>query len=254
MARVAVISDIHGNLHALQAVLDAIRAMRIRDVVCLGDVVGYGPKPRECLDLIMQHCRHTVQGNHDEAAYNRAAAANFNGYARFAIEWTRDQLATRHLELLQLLPQVAYIEDDCMCIHDCPVPATPDYVHDAQMASIAFRGVDTRVCLLGHTHVPIVFEAPTPNVEDDLGPHDISAYGLQDGQSIRLQDRRRYICNPGAVGQPRDSDPRASFGILDIGKWTWSLHRVEYDINAAQLATQQAGLPPILAERLALGA
>jgi len=254
MSKIAVISDIHGNLQALEAALGAIKSMRIRDVICLGDIVGYGPSPGECLDLTLARCLHTVQGNHDLAAVDPGAAANFNGFARIAIEWTRDRLEPRHRDLLRLLPQIAYIEDDCMCVHDCPVPAQTDYIHDKRMAALAFRGVDMRLCLVGHTHVPIVFEAPSPNAEDAVFPDDLGAFSLFDGQSMKLHEGRRYICNPGAVGQPRDNDPRASFGVLDLSKWMWTQHRIEYDIEGAQIATAQAGLPPILADRLTVGA
>jgi len=254
MSRIAVISDVHGNLHALRAVLASIRARRIRDVICLGDVVGYGPAPGECLDLVLETCRHTILGNHDEAAFNPHASANFNGNARIAIDWTRRALLQRHLQTLQILPQIAYVEDRAMCVHDCPVPGPTDYVHDAAVAAMAFRGVDLPICLVGHTHVPAVFEAPTDRPEDQYRASDVSTVDLRDGQSVQFQPGRRYICNPGSVGQPRDADPRASYGVLDLRRKSFTVHRTAYDINAAQLDTQRAGLPSILARRLAMGA
>lgn len=254
MTSIAVISDIHGNLHALEAVLEEIRRLRLREIICLGDIVGYGPFPGECLDLVMARCRHSVRGNHDEAAYNLAAAATFNGNALRAIRWTHETMRSDQLDLLRLLPEVTYVEEDVMCIHNCPVPGPSDYIHDSGMAARAFRGVDVRVCLVGHTHVPAVFEAPSANVEDYFKAADIAAFPLMDGQSLQLKAGRRYICNPGSVGQPRDNDPRASFGVLNTRRWTFTIRRVEYDIDAAQDATHAAGLPPILADRLALGA
>ena len=252
--RIAIISDIHSNLHALEVVLDEIKAFGIDDILCLGDVVGYGPFPRECLDLVFEHCEGTVLGNHDEAAFVPEAAAFFNGNAKEAIEWTRDELHPRHIEMLQLLPNVSYIEDLAICIHASPVRGPSDYIHDQRMAAKAFRGVDRPACLVGHTHVPLVFEAPDERVESRYGVTDIAMYPLGDGQGVRLKAGKRYICNPGSVGQPRDNDPRASFGILDLPNRLFSVHRVAYDIEAAQKATQAAGLPQVLADRLALGA
>jgi len=254
MNTIAVISDIHANLHALEAVLAEIRSLRIREVVCLGDVVGYGPYPAECLDLVMSRCRHTVLGNHDEAVFNDAAARNFNGPALAALQWTRSALPSRHVDLLRLLPHLASIEPHVMCIHDCPAPAPTDYVHDTHMAAIAFRGVERRVCLLGHTHVPAVFESDSTDPDDHLTPSRVASFVLGDRLGVPLRPGRRYICNPGSVGQPRDADPRASFGILNLRKWTFGVRRVAYDVDAAQAATRRAGLPTILAERLAVGA
>ncbi|MGI9013334.1 MAG: metallophosphoesterase family protein [Phycisphaerales bacterium] len=252
--QVAIISDIHGNLPALVAVLGEVRAYGIRDVVCLGDIVGYGPEPGACLDLVMQHCRSTVQGNHDRAAVEPPAAALFNGYARQAIDWTRETLLPRHVELLQLLPQTAMIGDVALCVHASPGVNRNEYIHDQRMASRAFQNFHQQACLIGHTHVPIVFEAPSERMQDTYAPADIAVYQLGDGQGVRLKDDKRYICNPGAVGQPRDHDPRASFGILDVAQSIFSVHRVEYDVHEAQRAANQAGLPRILADRLAIGA
>jgi predicted phosphodiesterase len=254
MARYAIISDIHGNLQALEAVLQEIESLRISEVVCLGDIVGYGPNPRECLDLVMTACRQTIRGNHDDAAVNPATAESFNGSARTAIMWTRSVLFRRHLDMLRLLPHVAYVDDRALCVHDCPVPGPTDYVHDVRMAAMAFRGFETQVCLLGHTHVPTAFEVASQHPEDVIMAKDVAAFPLRDGQGVRFASRKRYICNPGSVGQPRDADPRASFGVLDLRRNTFSVHRVAYDVASAQLATSNAGLPTILAERLAVGA
>lgn len=254
MSRVAVISDIHGNLHALEAVLGRIGELGVDEVVCLGDVVGYGPDPGRCLDLVTRCCTTIVQGNHDEAAVDPRVAEQFNGPARRAIMWTRDTLGPMHFSALQQLPQVDNRHAAFLCVHDCPVPGPSDYVYDRDMAALAFRAVDRPMCLLGHTHVPMVFETTVSEPEHVVAPSDITAYIMTDGCEIEIQPGCRYICNPGSVGQPRDCDPRASFAMLDLEAMTFTVHRQEYDINAAQLATQAAGLPPILAERLAAGA
>ncbi|MEM7230496.1 MAG: metallophosphoesterase family protein [Planctomycetota bacterium] len=254
MRRLAIISDIHGNLHALQAVFRRLEKMSVDGVVCLGDIVGYGPYPSECLDLITKYCSIIVQGNHDLAAVDPHAANSFNGAAREAIYWTRDRISPLHLDALNRMRTIEYFDERIMCVHDCPVPGPTDYVHDRSIASIAFRGVDAPLCLLGHTHVPMVFETSSDRVEDDLRPGDVTAHILRDGVDIEFSDSCRYIANPGSVGQPRDCDPRASFALLDLEANTFTVHREAYDVAAAQLATQRAGLPTVLAARLAIGA
>ena len=141
-----------------------------------------------------------------------------------------------------------------MCVHDSPVDAPTDYVHDPHIAALAFRGLLKPICLLGHTHVPMVFEAPGPDADHDVAPADVVAYLTPDGVSIPLDPPRRYIGHPGSVGQPRDADPRASFAVLDLENRTFTVLRQEYDIDAAQADTQEAGLPTVLADRLAIGA
>ena len=252
--RYAIISDIHGNLHAFMAVLGALGEHNVDEIICLGDIVGYGPAPDRCIDLVCNYSSITVRGNHDEAAIDPLKAELFNGAARQAIYWTRDYLSAVHIDALNRLKPVERLNGTVMCVHDCPVPAPTDYVHDKQMATLAFRGVDAHICLLGHTHVPIVFEAPCQSVAAEYATPDLVAWIPRNGEDVYLDPCKRYICNPGSVGQPRDCDPRASFAVLDLDRNTFTVHRVEYDIAAAQAATQEAGLPSILAQRLAIGA
>ncbi len=254
MKRFAIISDIHGNLHALQAVLTRLSEFELDQIICLGDIVGYGPFPERCLDLVVRHCAVTVQGNHDEAAVDPYVADQFNGAAREAIYWTRQKIGPLHLNALNKLPKTALIGADVLCVHNTPLDGPTDYVHDKQVAAVAFGGLDRNICLIGHTHVPMVFEAPTMNSQDHLTAPELIAYLPNDAEPIELLADRRYICNPGSVGQPRDCDPRASFAVLDLNDRTFTVHRQAYDVAGAQAATQRAGLPTILAERLALGA
>lgn len=226
----------------------------VDDVVCLGDVVGYGPAPDTCLDLVIKYCGIMVQGNHDAAAVDPCVADSFNGAAREAALWTRDKLGPMHLDELNRLKTVEFIGDSVMCVHDSPVPGPTDYIHDPTMASMAFRGVDMPICLLGHTHVPMVFETNVSNVESTMTPRDVNAYLMRDGHSLEFKADHRYICNPGSVGQPRDCDPRASFAVIDLDARTFTVHRADYDIAAAQADTLRAGLPTVLADRLAIGA
>lgn len=254
MARIALISDIHGNLHALQSVLMRLGRLQVDEVICLGDVVGYGPDPGPCMDLVVRTCSTIIRGNHDEAAVNPRLAEQFNGAARQAIIWTRDNLRPMHLGALNQWRPVAADRPGFMCVHDCPYPGPTDYVYDRQVAALAFRGVERPICFLGHTHVPMVFETSEPESDAELAPQQVCAYVMPDGAVIELREGFRYICNPGSVGQPRDCDPRASFAIFDESAKTFAVHREPYDIDAVQAATQAAGLPSILAERLAIGA
>jgi len=253
MGRYAIISDIHGNLHALQAVLARMMELDVQEVICLGDIVGYGPAPRECLDLAVRYCSIAVRGNHDEAVVDLRCASEFNGAAKQAILWTHQVLGAMHLDALNRLKHMEMIGDTVTCVHDCPVPGPSDYVHDATIATMAFNGMTTPICLLGHTHVPIVFQAPADNGKP-VSAMDVATLLPADGEPIAFQPLHRYICNPGSVGQPRDADPRASFAVLDLDEMTFTVHREAYDIAGAQLETQRAGLPNILAERLAVGA
>lgn len=202
-SRIAVISDIHGNLHAFMAVLDALGTLNVDEIVCLGDIVGYGPNPDRCIDLVCNYSSVTVRGNHDEAVVDPLKADQFNGAARQAIYWTRDNLGPMHITALNRLKPLENYNGDVMCVHDCPVPAPMDYVHDKDMAALAFRGVERRICLLGHTHVPMVFEAPCMNMMASYTSVDVTAYVPRNGEEISLQPGKRFICNPGSVGQPR---------------------------------------------------
>jgi diadenosine tetraphosphatase ApaH/serine/threonine PP2A family protein phosphatase len=231
-------------------------AMQIDEVICLGDVVGYGPHPGECIDLAVRYCSQIVQGNHDEAVVDPDCAGDFNGAAREAIFWTRNVLGPLHLNALnQFRTQVRLGPGGrVLCVHDTPYAGPTDYVHDKRVAAAAFRGVDGEICLLGHTHVPMVFEAPGADPDMEYTAGEINAFIPSHKTLIPLEKGRRYICNPGSVGQPRDCDPRASFAVLDMSSRTFTVYREEYDVAAAQAATQQAGLPTILADRLAIGA
>jgi predicted phosphodiesterase len=250
MSRFAVISDIHGNLHALESVLGEIHRMGLPEVICLGDIVGYGPFPDRCIDLVVKCCAHIVRGNHDDAVINPEQEIYFNGPAREAILWTRSVLGPLHLNAMVNIAEQTKPHDSVLCLHDSPIESPTDYIHDANIAALAFGGFCDPICLVGHTHVPVVFEAPP----GDVTPADVVTHRTESGRPITLCPDHRQICNPGSVGQPRDTDPRASFAVLDLDERTFTVHRCEYDIDAAQLATQQAGLPFVLAERLAIGA
>lgn len=254
MSRYAIISDIHGNMHAMQAVLQRIGTLNVKGIICLGDIVGYGPFPAECLDLCVRSCMVLIQGNHDEGAVDPKVGNTFNYAAKAALDWTREKLGPLHLNALCRLPVTVFVDKKIQCIHDNPAPGPSDYINGPEIAAIALAHAERPICLVGHTHVPMVYTAPESAFTGDIGLCDVTAYAPGDGTAIQLDPDARYVCNPGSVGQPRDGDSRASFAVLDMNEMTFTVHRQEYDIDAAQMATQRAGLPFILAERLAIGA
>jgi predicted phosphodiesterase len=255
MARIAIISDIHGNLTALDAVLAELDRRGVREMICLGDVIGYGPQPEACLDRLRGACMVTVRGNHEDALFDGSIAETFNPIARTALEWTRKRLSREHTQEVASMRLVFDRSPYLVCVHDTPVPpSATGYVGDPLTAGLAFRGVDARVCLVGHTHVPMAFHTESERCEDRLGPCDVEATILHDDEAYELRPVGRHILNPGSVGQPRDGDPRASFALLDLKEGTFELCRVAYAVEEAQRQMRRAGLPDLLAHRLAIGA
>lgn len=253
MSRYGVISDIHSNAHALMAVYDRLGEMKVDKIICLGDIVGYGPAPAQCLDLVLDYCHEVVRGNHDEAALDPNLGKYFNDAALAALNWTRNQLGPRHLIALSHMKIHIRLGDALLLVHDTPA-LNGAYVHEVEHAVVAFESHVEGICLHGHTHLPTVFSTNQGKATAD----NITFQIPTDGEAIVLDPTQRHLCNPGAVGQPRDSDPRASFAILEHTtpeeEAIFTVHRTEYDITAAQEATEKAGLPVILADRLSMGA
>lgn len=255
MSRIAVISDIHGNLPALDAVLAEIAKAQVDEVICLGDVIGYGPSPDACLDRLAGRLSICVRGNHEDALLDPSGVDSFNPVARTALEWTRRRLSPRHMGLVASMRAVFDRSPFVICVHDTPVPpSSTGYVGDPASAALAFRGVDARICLVGHTHVPMAFRTDSERCEDRLTSADVEATLLHDDEPFMVPLDGRHILNPGSVGQPRDGDPRASFGVLDLGRNSFEIRRVCYDVEAVQRQMRRAGLPDPLAHRLAIGA
>ena len=240
--RYAVLSDIHGNLEALRAVL-ADAAHHADDVLCLGDVVGYGADPAPCVDLIGTLARRVVAGNHEHAVIGRMDLAWFNPYARAAAEWTRERLdgdATAYLGALALSATV----EDATLVHASPrQPQEWDYLVTEEDGVAAFSAFDTRVCFVGHSHVPAMWSFGSSGPDYARGHVDIS-----------LDAGRRYIVNVGSVGQPRDRDVRAAYAVWDVEARRITVRRVAYDVHTARAKIEDAGLPRFLADRLAAGA
>jgi len=238
--RIAVLSDVHANLPALNSVL--ADAGPVDAVWHLGDVVGYGPDPNGVVDRLRGVGAIGVRGNHDSAAIGELAIEDFNADARAAMEWTRGQIRAATREWLAALP-LRREEHDLTLVHGSPRDPTWEYILSATIARANLAAFATPYCLHGHTHVPIVFRAASEGMET-LGPESGAVLSL---------DERRTLLNPGSVGQPRDGIPDSSYLVLDLGAGEASWHRVAYDIRSVQDAMQGARLPRPLIERLSLG-
>ncbi len=241
--RYLVISDIHANMQALESVFAA--APPHDHVLMLGDLVGYGADPNGVIERIRDLTAVTcIRGNHDKVAAGLETTDGFNYLAKQAIAWTAAELTPDNLRWLTALPQGPVIADDLIQIcHGAPFDEDV-YIFDDLDAVRALRALERRVCLFGHTHVPAAYALT----------HELRHIGPPRGDfRLTLESSARYLVNCGAVGQPRDGDPRAAFGLLDGDIQTLTVHRVAYDIAAAQAAILAAGLPDVLAQRLAIG-
>lgn len=245
--RVAVLSDIHSNLVALDAVL--ADAGTVDAVWHLGDIVGYGPDPDGVVARLMDVEAVGVRGNHDAAALGGPEIAWFNPDARAAVEWTRDRMTRTTRDWLGSLPECRSIGEMTL-VHGSPLDPLREYIASLASARANLAALDSAYGLHGHTHVPVAFLDDAPRV-DVVSPRD--------GTSLQL-DGRRSLLNPGSVGQPRDGDPRAAYLVMELadepagGPPVAAWHRVEYDVAAVQAAIRAAGLPRRLADRLAIGA
>ena len=237
-----IVSDIHSNLEALETVIDDANGNGGFDELwALGDLVGYGPDPAACIDLLKEHDARCVAGNHDLAVSGRMGLEMFNEYAAAAAIWTVGQLDEADVEYLQGLPLRLEMHG-FTAVHGSPRDPVWEYVVNSVAALAAFKDIETRLCLVGHSHVPFVcrLEGGAP------------AFRLATAGPVALGDGRAII-NPGSVGQPRDGDPRASYAVYDSDAGTITHHRAEYDIPATQRKMHERGLPLYLAERLTYG-
>jgi diadenosine tetraphosphatase ApaH/serine/threonine PP2A family protein phosphatase len=238
----AIISDIHGNLAALENVFQRIEELECDRIVCLGDIVGYGPFPNECCDIIQQKADICIIGNHDHAAIGRTSIEYFNKYAKSAILWTADELTDDHKEFLKNLPDQVE-ENDLLFVHAAPIePLSWNYILSLYDAEDNFHAFDHKACFIGHSHRPVLY-----SYEDGEFPSN------EPGPSMKLFDGFRYIVNVGSVGQPRDNNPKSCFGVYDTDSNAFHFERVEYDLRQTQAAMEEKKLPTFLIERLALG-
>lgn len=240
--RVLVFSDVHANLTALERAL--ADADEYDAVWCLGDLVGYGPDPNECIERIRHLPNLTcILGNHDAAVLGLIEIEAFNHEARRAIQWTKRELSEANLSFLRKLPERVVIGDVTL-VHGSPRQPVWEYLLDSQTARYNFDFFDTSFCFVGHTHLPILFHL------NEVEPYPTGGY-LPPNQAIQLTPRE--IVNPGSVGQPRDRDPRAAYAIYDTETHIFEHRRVDYDIPAVQNRMRLIGLSLRHIERLALG-
>ncbi len=238
--RFAIFSDVHANLEALEAVCADAEEAGCTHFACLGDVVGYNASPHECVERVKALDCPTVKGNHDEQASLFESSRDFNELAEHAIEWTRENLGKEDREWLRDLRLQRQVRDFTIVHATLDTPGQWGYVFNNLDAVTSFTYQHTTVCFFGHTHVPMGF------VRDD-GVHRVKIDGLQ------IDPTKKYFINVGSVGQSRDGDWRASYCIYDTEKNVVQQRRIKYDLHKAQDKIIKAGLPRLLAERLALG-
>lgn len=261
MARLAFISDIHANLEALIAVLRDIDAAGVDHVVCLGDVVGYGPDPAACVELVSRVCDRIVRGNHDEAALLDAPPVNFNPSAAHSHAITRSLLSDHHRANIAAWPVRAELAG-VQLTHANFGRRIHQYILNKRVAAESFRTLrelDATVGAFGHTHLPTLFAcAPDPHEECDEVGSDVclirGSLPLPADVQTSLPTHHLILLNPGSVGQPRDGNPNASWGLLDSESQTYRTRRVSYDIDAVEDKIRARNLPDILHERLRIGA
>lgn len=267
--RILVISDIHANLAALDSVLADAQG-GYDTIWCLGDVVGYGPRPNECVELIRDRAALCVIGNHDWAALDRPGinVDDFNPHARQAVLWTQEQLTQESRAYLNGLADHPIHPLDGISValtHASPREPVWEYILTPTIALENFAAFEESICLVGHTHKPAIYRwtlrSGAPEAGADAGaapPPSLAAVSLlqpQPGAWVRLAPSatQRLILNPGSVGQPRDNDARAAYGILDVGRMLWFTQRVPYPLELTQNQMRDARLPRRLIDRLSFG-
>lgn len=245
--RYLVISDIHANLEAFDTVMAEAKQIGYDKVLLLGDLVGYGADPNAICERVREMKPDAlIRGNHDKVGSGVESPEGFNAVARNAIRWTYEALTKENREWLAALPAGPMIVDDTIEIcHGTPFDEDA-YVFDDLDALRAMHAARRPLCLFGHTHVQVGHYLS----RDQFG---LATADEHRPLSIAMEEANRYLVNPGSVGQPRDGDPRAGFGIVDIAAKEMTIYRVEYPISKAQARIIEAGLPDVLAQRLALG-
>ena len=241
--RTALLSDVHGNRHAFEAVLAATAEQGVDAIWCLGDLVGYGADPNACVALARERCSIILAGNHDLAVTGDLSLEEFSRGAALAAHWTQSVIEDEHLEFLRSLSPEGQAEGIGL-YHASPRDPIWEYVLSSMLADLCLTAQPERISAVGHSHVALSFsrdeEAEASGTPREMGEIADLASG-------------EWLINPGSVGQPRDGDPRAAWLLLDTGAWTAEWRRVEYDIDGAASAIRAAGLPGSLADRLGYG-
>jgi diadenosine tetraphosphatase ApaH/serine/threonine PP2A family protein phosphatase len=241
--QIALLSDIHSNIVALEAVMEALPPYD--ELWCLGDTIGYGPRPNECIAAMRDKATYVLTGNHDLASLGDISLDHFNGLARDANLWNNEQLEPDLRAYLRERPAMMTAQPDVTLAHASPRDPIWEYILDVDTALDNLEHFSTAVCLVGHSHVPLIFRYDAQK--------RVQFAHAPGGTSITLQPGTRYILNPGSVGQPRDGNPRAAYALWDTEGATVRFERVSYDIAKTQRQMRDAGLPELLAERLEYG-
>jgi len=240
--RILLISDVHANFTALKTVMDA--AGNIDAVWCMGDLVGYGPDPDECISFLRTFPNLTcILGNHDAAILNRIKFSAFNNDAQLSLRWGKDHLSDSNLEFLKSLSEICF-ENNCLLTHGSPRNPIWEYILDSYIAKANFDMFFENICMVGHTHLPSVFFYQKENLS-------VISQSLYSGDVVEINDRT--IFNPGSVGQPRDHDPRAAYAIYYPEERRIETFRIDYDIAGVQTRIRKSGLPEQHALRLSGG-
>jgi len=241
--RILVIADIHANLAAFKAVIEAAETNGgFEKISCLGDVVGCGAETNECIELLNSYPNDTIAGNHDLAATGIIGIEDFNPLAAAAITWTKDNLSDEHQAWLRGLPET-HVEGEFTLVHGSLRDPVWDYLLSPSLAEVNFRRQETPYCLVGHSHMPVAFRDNEGSIEGVV---------LADGTTFEL-DGTNFVANPGGLGQPRDGDKRSCYAVLDTEAGRIEFRRAEYDIEATQAKMRAAFMPAHLIERLARG-
>jgi len=241
--RIALLSDVHGNLPAFEAVLGDVEDESVDEVWCLGDLVGYGAEPDGCVELARDRCDLSLAGNHDLVVTGEIPIEDFSSSAAAAARWTKETIGEQSLDYLKGLQPADPAREPAL-FHASPRDPVWEYVLSTWQAEECLELMDARVAAVGHSHVALWF------LRDDAGK--VTGATADAGHELDLSGGR-WIVNPGGVGQPRDGDPRAAWLLLDTSTWTATWRRVEYPIDEAARAIEEAGLPRMLAERLYSG-
>lgn len=241
--RYALISDIHANLEALEVVVEDIDEQNINEIICLGDIVGYGANPNECIELVKKKCSIVLQGNHDAAAIEVLSTHHFNIHAKIAIEWTTQELKKEHKEWLYGLPLISS-KENMTVVHATPYePNMWYYITSLEEAAFNFKYFNTDLCFVGHTHIPIIIGLEG---EEEIYVHQDTYINFKDDGELK----HRYLINVGSVGQPRDRNPKACYAILDTEAFELNYRRVAYNIDKAQQKMRKIRMPDFLITRL----
>jgi diadenosine tetraphosphatase ApaH/serine/threonine PP2A family protein phosphatase len=239
----AVFGDIHGNLDALETCVAHMKEVGVEYYVCLGDVIGYGAQPNECLTMVRELTDHIIAGNHEYAVCGKMGLEFFNAYAKEAIEWTRDQLSEDELEFIRRMPLVEQVNGYTIAHSTLHAPEAFGYIETLYSAHMSLSFLEDKVCFVGHSHVPITFVL---DQEQRTLTYTVD-------EEITLGASHKALVNVGSVGQPRDENPKASYATYDTESGEVKIHRLEYDVESAAQKIRDAGLPEVLSSRLVMG-